>query len=414
MTSPTRLRLINQYLCANKHGSFHLITNSSLNSRGVAILVNRNLPLIVHGTISDPNENFLLLNCTITNIRFTLGAVYIPTINAVSTITELKNQLISLGNEQILLGGDFNVTPTATSPNNNIDLEKHTGHNIASISALQDLIRNLNLTDPFRLCHPTKRDFSFRVRKANGISKARLDFFLVSNRLTKNINDCSYIGTPNSFFDHSMVSLVYAKSTKKPFRLFISDKAATSADTYRATCCAKVRLVMDHSLTEINPDTLQIFDSLLVLHNSINQLEKHLSTSFDKMLENILLRDIDKFNDLYSYIDFTPFFETWNLTLTPPAALQLLMNDIKNTASDISKKITLNERRERDFLEKKLNHEKNAPNYSIDRVNELESKLSILINNSAGCLRKKTVFDIKEVAAGNCAALSAVINKKNF
>jgi hypothetical protein len=61
-----------------KYIMFH---HSSLNRRGVAILVRNNLNFQLLEEIKDAQENALLLRCTINNVEVLVGSVSGPNIN---------------------------------------------------------------------------------------------------------------------------------------------------------------------------------------------------------------------------------------------------------------------------------------------------------------------------------------------
>ena len=48
------------------------------NARGIAVLIVKNFAYKVHKSINDPNGNFLLLDLTVHNNRFTLASIYGP------------------------------------------------------------------------------------------------------------------------------------------------------------------------------------------------------------------------------------------------------------------------------------------------------------------------------------------------
>ena len=57
---------------------YNLIHNSKQASRGVAILLKRSLAWNIHRKICDANDNYLILDITISGKKFTLAAVYGP------------------------------------------------------------------------------------------------------------------------------------------------------------------------------------------------------------------------------------------------------------------------------------------------------------------------------------------------
>ena len=59
-------------------GSHCLFSSHSSNSRGVAVLFNKNIDYKVHNHISDPEGNYLIVDLTVDNNRFTLVSLYGP------------------------------------------------------------------------------------------------------------------------------------------------------------------------------------------------------------------------------------------------------------------------------------------------------------------------------------------------
>ena len=79
------------------------------NSRGVAILFDKNFEYKVHSCISDPNGNYLILDVTIDNNRITLATVYGPNHDDVSFYQNIAKTIEEIGNEHIIWCGDFNL-----------------------------------------------------------------------------------------------------------------------------------------------------------------------------------------------------------------------------------------------------------------------------------------------------------------
>ena len=95
--------------------------------------------------------------------------------------------------------GDFNLT---------LDQNKDT-YNYRHINNPQarkivvDIMKNINLSDPFRELNPDIKRYTWR--KKNPIKQARLDFFLISDTLISNVRSCKILSSYRS--DHSMITI---------------------------------------------------------------------------------------------------------------------------------------------------------------------------------------------------------------
>jgi hypothetical protein len=87
LLSDLRLSNKNRILCSeevkkmfllNKYDSYELLHNSSLNKRGVGILLNKKLSFSLQSIIVDPEENFLLIRIEIAGEQIVLGSIYGP------------------------------------------------------------------------------------------------------------------------------------------------------------------------------------------------------------------------------------------------------------------------------------------------------------------------------------------------
>ena len=83
--------------------------NSSKSKRGVCILYKANLDIEVRNVFKSPCENLILLDCLLNNTPITIGSAYGPTyIDNPIFITEVKSEIVKLGNKSFIIAGDFN------------------------------------------------------------------------------------------------------------------------------------------------------------------------------------------------------------------------------------------------------------------------------------------------------------------
>ncbi|MFN9899761.1 MAG: endonuclease/exonuclease/phosphatase family protein, partial [bacterium] len=141
---------------------YDFIHNSKSNSRGVGILFKKNLQREIHRKIEDQGDNYLVVSITISNKRFTLGAVYGPNNNDLTFYDNLQRDILSLDNQTIILAGDWNATWDPSPVANNLDVINM--QNIPSKQRSEKLVRmarTLSVTDPFRFLYPHRKEFTF-------------------------------------------------------------------------------------------------------------------------------------------------------------------------------------------------------------------------------------------------------------
>ena len=167
-----------------KNGKYKLYTNSTRESRGVAIAIKSSLFHKVYETIKDPNENYLILKVKVQGKKIALGVIYGPNRNAVEFYREIRALLENV-EEKIILGGDFNTILDSRSGTANID--KDGGGVIPNIENSREINKWLNdwrLVDPFRVRYPDVSEYSYvSFRRNDEFGKSRLDFFLMDKTI---------------------------------------------------------------------------------------------------------------------------------------------------------------------------------------------------------------------------------------
>jgi len=101
---------------------YKFIYNSKSSSRGVGILLKSSLVYIIHNTLHDFDDNYLLLDISIDNYRFVLGSVYGPNRDELEFFDNLKLDIRNLNKKSIILGGDWNATMDSNPAPVNIDV----------------------------------------------------------------------------------------------------------------------------------------------------------------------------------------------------------------------------------------------------------------------------------------------------
>jgi exonuclease III len=199
-----------------RNGSYKLYLNSSKESRGVGVAIKRNIYHDIRRTYNGTgDENVLLLDVIIKNVRLTVGTVYGPNNNDVEFYNRIRRHIASWGNKCII-GGDFNTILSTDRGIRNLDREGGDRvPNRQNSNVLNDWIRENFLLDLFRALYPEMKEYSyipFRNRGRDGrvdivYGKTRLDFFLISPDVLGSVKSVTYEDRLGADFDHKEVRM---------------------------------------------------------------------------------------------------------------------------------------------------------------------------------------------------------------
>jgi exonuclease III len=186
--------------------SYKLYHNSTVSTRGVGILVKNGIlksePIIE----KDGENNIILLKAELLQGVWILGSVYGPNENTQQFYTDLENKLTQMDgkNLPVILGGDWNSTWDPRPADSNIDIL-----NMANIPSkfrtdkLLAIAKNLSLTDPYRILHPVKREFTYVPNARMNLNRSRIDYFLIKSDQIDKIIKCDIAHALSSTsFDH--------------------------------------------------------------------------------------------------------------------------------------------------------------------------------------------------------------------
>ena len=166
---------------------------------GVAIISKKKLNNIQTDIFKDKNKQSRIISAELKhkNKNINLINIYTPNGNPVDTekydyklywLDNLIKKIKSLSkqNENIIIGGDFNIIPSAEDVHNPKNYENDALFRLEIRKKLRELV-NLGFNDAFRYIHPEKEGYTSGAwQKNNGM---RIDHFLVSNSLINMIKD---------------------------------------------------------------------------------------------------------------------------------------------------------------------------------------------------------------------------------
>lgn len=157
----------------------------SSHSRGVAVLIHKSVPFHILKTIRDPLGRYVIINGRMFNEYCNLVNVYGPNTDEPNFFNNLFLILSSLRGI-LIVAGDFNCT---LDPKFDRSTGIDTSHSQSRI-IINQYIKDLNLSDVWRLQNPTKKEFSYYSSSFHTYS--RIDYFLISKDLIDYISNCKY------------------------------------------------------------------------------------------------------------------------------------------------------------------------------------------------------------------------------
>ena len=95
-------------LISTEWGYKVFFSSNNTQSRGVVIFFNNKFEFKVHKYYNDQKGNLLLLDIEIENRRITLGTIYCLNTDEPAFYESLLNQIVKMGNKDIILNGDWN------------------------------------------------------------------------------------------------------------------------------------------------------------------------------------------------------------------------------------------------------------------------------------------------------------------
>ena len=172
------------------------------------MLISKQLPLDILNTHQSEDGRIILINLKIEEKELTSVNIYAPNRSKGRKpfFSKLQKWIdnFSLNKEEMILGGDFNFTESAT-------LDRHNNCSYptdASSAAYKILKEKHNLHDIWRVMHPNIKQFAYREH-------SRLDKFLVSESCLNNTQN-SCILHPGIKSDHKCVKITLKfENTKK-------------------------------------------------------------------------------------------------------------------------------------------------------------------------------------------------------
>ena len=146
---------------SNKWGSKVCFCHGSKHSKGVAILFNPRLKVLVENQICCENDRILILQFSLDDQEFICANIYAPNNDNAQSIffKQLRSLLEQFNSDNIIVGGDFNCPLSKT--------DKEGGCYVSSrrnvTSEIEQLMCIFDLDDVWRTLHPEGKQYTWRT-----------------------------------------------------------------------------------------------------------------------------------------------------------------------------------------------------------------------------------------------------------
>ncbi|OCT72159.1 hypothetical protein XELAEV_18035126mg [Xenopus laevis] len=191
----------------SKHYPQTYLASSSTKTKGVAILIAKNVKFLLKQQFLDPDGRYVILTGLLQNHLTTLASVYASNSSKKVFFKKIFNKLAQLSEGRLIVGGDFNTTL-----NNNLDRSRDVragtlpNIQIHDSTYLTRCLNTDNLVDVWREKHPIDRDYSYY--SSVHASYSRIDFIFTKSTLVDYV--CTAKIHDITWSDHGLVEAVFA------------------------------------------------------------------------------------------------------------------------------------------------------------------------------------------------------------
>lgn len=195
-------------------------------SRGVSILVHRNLPFVCLDKVVDDEGRYICVHCTIFHLQYVLVVIYVPPPYNCSVLKKVLTFLAKYPNVPSIVMGDFNTTVDPFWDKVQMDTVPQSH----SLTPFGRMLGEVGLLDIWRLKHPGIRQYSCHSSTYQTLS--RIDLAIGNQLMCQLVSQVTF--QTRTVSDHSplllqlglpMVSRGQRKTWKlNPFWLTIVDQ----------------------------------------------------------------------------------------------------------------------------------------------------------------------------------------------
>jgi exonuclease III len=380
--SPLVEDLKNAFLL-NPGGRYDLIHHSSLNRRGVGILINKNLSYTITDRFTDNYDNILGVKLNISECELWIISVYGPNTNDREFFNTLGRLIDRCAPVPVVLGGDWNTTiSTVDSPDNIDTFGMQRPPSVIRSNYLNQICTTSLLTDPFRALHPELRDFTYVPRNGRN-NRSRLDFFLISDCLLNNISEC-YIekSLTCSLFDHKPIYLTLGIQRFNPAQTIFN-----STLQYHLFDYVVLTNVVDTYLNHSRNDTpnLNIFKSdlgrALQVIRDINQYDWQAVVQDEELPPAGRINLLARLEEYIGRLPSTEVLNNLSLTAPPDTFFEILCSNLKNELLGLQGWLKKIEKGKLTHIYAQLTRLKDNYDENHEEILRLESEATVILDS---------------------------------
>lgn len=151
--------------------------HGSTQSRGVAVLVKKNIPVSVENIKADLDGRLLIMDVKIGEIKLILSNFYGPNEDDDSFFVQAFEKIEERDNPNMIMGGDFN---TALNPK--LDSNCNTDNHKKKREVIRNYLELREMVDIWRTHNPEKYQYTWK-RDRLALNSSRIDYFFISESL---------------------------------------------------------------------------------------------------------------------------------------------------------------------------------------------------------------------------------------
>lgn len=222
----------------------------SCRSRGVAVLINKNVQFTPGSVQSDMAGRYIIVTGHLYQTPVVLVNIYAPNWDDSRFIGKIISLLPDLNSHYLIMGGDFNC---AMDPDLDRSSKKQISHSSLR-QALNSFLVSHGHSDVWRFFNPNSRQYSFF--SPVHLSYSRIDYFFIDDALLSRVKACSYGSIVVS--DHATLSMTLFfpdKPYTPKFWRFNSTLLSDSTFIQHLTVNIQVFFSINNS-TEVSPSTI--------------------------------------------------------------------------------------------------------------------------------------------------------------
>lgn len=261
-------------------------------SRGVAILINKNIPFNVVKSDKDRFGRYVYLNGVLYGEEVSLLNVYFPPNFSPEFLISTLAKFSVYPSETLIIGGDFNCLMNPLMDKWPVRNPFHTKQS----KALVAICKELDYLDVWRTLNPTQRDFTFY--SAPHKCHTRIDYFLINKLFLQSVACCELGNILVS--DHAAVYLdLLVQGVPQRTRRWRFNTSLLKDSAFLSFFCAELKIFLSINSTDsVSPslvwETCKAYIRGLII--SYSSSKRHRQLAKQKLLETELDNAKKEFN----------------------------------------------------------------------------------------------------------------------